>query len=279
MPKTANKRARARQVARVTQAHQTVWEHRVNRRVPAARRRKRPTGVLGLINQYPWATTIFVALLVGGFALLLRQQRLGPFAPPTPAKAVCNLKTHTCTGITADKGPPMTIDKHKIYVATIKTNRGTIVIRMDPNTAPLTVNNFVFLAEQHFYDGLTFHRVEHSNGSQSGLDIIQGGDPKGDGTGGPGYKFKDEPVVGSYIAGAVAMANNGANTNGSQFFICTADDTAKLGKSYNLFGQVIQGLNVAQAITKGDKMISVTIVAENPTPTVSGTTPTATTGK
>ncbi|HEY7780861.1 MAG TPA: peptidylprolyl isomerase [Ktedonobacterales bacterium] len=268
MPKTASKRARARQSARVTRAHQTVGQRPITRRIPAARGRKRPTGVWGLINQYPWATTIFTALLVGGIVLLLRQQRVWPFspaAPKTPAQATCNLKTHAC-----NHAPLMTIDKHKLYVATIKTNRGNIVIRMDPNAAPITVNNFVFLAQQHFYDGLTFHRVLHSAGQQSGLDIIQGGDPKGDGTGGPGYKFKDEPVVGNYIAGAVAMANSGANTNGSQFFICTADDTTKLGKSYNLFGQVIQGLNVAQAIVKGDKMISVTIAVENPTPTATG---------
>jgi cyclophilin family peptidyl-prolyl cis-trans isomerase len=144
------------------------------------------------------------------------------------------------------------IDSALKYSATITTNRGDIVIALDPSRAPRTVNNFVFLAGSGFYDGLSFHRVVDDF-------VIQAGCPQGDGTGGPGYKFADEPVQGEYIAGAVAMANSGPNSNGSQFFICTVDDRHKLTKAYNLFGQVVKGMDVVSAIRKGDVMQSVTI--------------------
>jgi peptidyl-prolyl cis-trans isomerase B (cyclophilin B) len=126
------------------------------------------------------------------------------------------------------------------------------VIELDPARAPVTVNNFVFLAREGFYDGLTFHRVVDDF-------VIQGGCPEGSGRGGPGYKFDDEPVNGEYGAGAVAMANSGPNTNGSQFFICTVDDRRKLARSYNLFGQVVSGLDVVTSIGQGDVMRTVTI--------------------
>src|SRR4030081_226814 len=103
-----------------------------------------------------------------------------------------------------------------------------------------------------FYGGLRFHRFE------AGF-VIQGGNPLGTGSGGPGYKFADEPVLGEYTAGAVAMANSGPNTNGSQFFICTVDDTTKLAKNYNLFGYVQTGMDVVLKIAVGDKMTSVTV--------------------
>jgi len=110
---------------------------------------------------------------------------------------------------------------------------------------PMTINTaHVYLAK--------FHRVVADF-------VIQGGDPKGDGSGGPGYKFNDEPVKGEYTAGAVAMANSGPNTNGSQFFICTVDDSKKLTKSYNLFGYVASGMNVVLKIAQGDTMTSVTV--------------------
>ncbi|GHO88731.1 hypothetical protein KSZ_67370 [Dictyobacter formicarum] len=134
------------------------------------------------------------------------------------------------------------IDNNKIYCAGINTNRGLIVLELDPKIAPKTVNNFVFLAQNHFYDGLTFHRVVKDF-------VAQGGDPTGTGSGGPGYQFADEPVQGSYTDGTVAMANSGPNTNGSQFFIDIADNSSKLGKQYNLFGHVVQGLNVAKSLT------------------------------
>lgn len=125
---------------------------------------------------------------------------------------------------------------------------------LDPQLAPVTVNNFVTLAEQGFYDGLTFHRVVPEF-------VIQGGCPNGTGTGGPGYEFEDEPVRSEYTLGAVAMANAGPNTNGSQFFICIDDCSRKLDPAYNLFGYVVGGMEVAQATQVGDVMRSVVIEA------------------
>ena len=151
--------------------------------------------------------------------------------------------------------PPMTIDTTKLYEATITTAKGTIVLCLQPDLAPNTVNNFVTLARNHFYDGLKFQRVVSNF-------VIQGGDPKGDGTGGPGYHFNDEPVREKYVAGCVAMANGGANTNGSQFFICTVDDTAQLQPAYNLFGKVASGLDVANKIQQGDVMETVTVTEQ-----------------
>jgi cyclophilin family peptidyl-prolyl cis-trans isomerase len=150
------------------------------------------------------------------------------------------------------QAPDMQIDSDTIYQTTIETDRGEIVMELDPRLAPATVNNFVALARQGYYDGLTFHRVVPDF-------VIQGGCPKGDGTGGPGYKFADEPVRAEYTLGAVAMANAGPDTNGSQFFICIDDCRPKLAKSYNLFGYVIDGMDVALKIQKGDVMRSVTI--------------------
>jgi len=144
------------------------------------------------------------------------------------------------------------IDASHKYEATIATDKGDIVISLDPQKAPKSVNNFVFLAREGFYDGLSFHRVVDDF-------VIQAGCPEGSGRGGPGYRFEDEPVQGEYIAGAVAMANAGPNTNGSQFFICTVDDRHKLAKSYNLFGQVVKGMDVVGQIRQGDLMKSVTI--------------------
>src|SRR5579864_9358112 len=149
-------------------------------------------------------------------------------------------------------GAEQVIDPAKRYIATITTDRGDIVIALDPARAPKSVNNFVFLARDGFYDGLTFHRVVDDF-------VIQAGCPEGTGRGGPGYRFDDEPVQGDYIAGAVACANAGPNTNGSQFFICTVDDRHKLTKAYNLFGQVIKGMDVVLDIRVGDRMKSVTI--------------------
>jgi cyclophilin family peptidyl-prolyl cis-trans isomerase len=141
------------------------------------------------------------------------------------------------------------------YLATIATDRGEIEIALDARRAPATVNNFVFLAGEGFYDGLTFHRVVDGF-------VIQGGCPEGTGRGGPGYTFADEPVQGDYIPGSVAMANAGPNTNGSQFFISTADNRRTLTRSYNLFGQVVKGMEVIAAIRQGDVMRSVRVRPE-----------------
>ena len=148
--------------------------------------------------------------------------------------------------------PEMNIDESKIYGVTIKTNRGVIEMDLDPALAPKTVNNFVNLAREGYYDSLTFHRVVPGF-------VIQGGCPSGTGTGGPGYKFEDEPVIAEYTLGAVVMANSGPNTNGSQFFICIDDCTRKLTKDYSLFGYVTSGMDVALATEVGDTMSSVVV--------------------
>ncbi len=149
--------------------------------------------------------------------------------------------------------PEQNIDLDTIYEVTIGTSKGAIVMELNPQLAPVTVNNFINLARDGYYDGLTFHRVVPEF-------VIQGGCPEGTGSGGPGYKFDDEPVKGEYVLGAVAMANAGRNTNGSQFFICIDDCRQKLAPSYNLFGQVTSGLDVALQISVGDRFDSVDIV-------------------
>jgi cyclophilin family peptidyl-prolyl cis-trans isomerase len=152
--------------------------------------------------------------------------------------------------------PELQTDAESIYRATITTSRGQIVMDLDPQLAPNTVNNFVGLARQGYYDRLTFHRVVPEF-------VIQGGCPEGSGRGGPGYRFDDEPVLAEYTLGAVAMANAGRNTNGSQFFITIDDCTRKLSKDYNLFGYVVEGIEVAQSTQVGDVMESV-VVEERP---------------
>ncbi|HQV57854.1 MAG TPA: peptidylprolyl isomerase [Ilumatobacteraceae bacterium] len=142
-----------------------------------------------------------------------------------------------------DAAPPMGIDTSKRYTATMETSMGTIVIALDAINAPLTVNNFVFLAAHHYYDGIIFHRI--INGF-----VCQGGDPTGTGRGGPGYRFDDEPVKQKYQIGSLAMANAGPNTNGSQFFLITGPSGVNLPPQYNHFGQVVKGLEVIDAMQK-----------------------------
>ena len=137
--------------------------------------------------------------------------------------------------------PSMAIDTSKEYRATIKTNLGDIVVQLFPKDAPIAVNNFVFLARQGFYDGVKFHRVVKGF-------VIQGGDPTGTGAGGPGYKFADEKVTRDYIAGSLAMANAGADTNGSQFFITLANLSGSLPKNYTIFGLVTSGFDIVQKL-------------------------------
>jgi cyclophilin family peptidyl-prolyl cis-trans isomerase len=137
--------------------------------------------------------------------------------------------------------PAMTIDQNKTYTALIKTSMGDITVALNAKDAPVTVNNFVFLARDHFYDGVIFHRV------LPGF-MIQGGDPSGTGSGGPGYQFPDEPVKGKYEVGSIAMANSGPNTNGSQFFICEGQQCTTLSPNYNLFGKVTAGQDVVSKI-------------------------------
>ncbi len=139
-----------------------------------------------------------------------------------------------------DAAPELTIDLSKAYKATIHTSEGDIEVDLYAADAPQTVNNFMFLASDGFYDGVIFHRVI------SGF-MIQGGDPTGTGTGGPGYRFRDEfHSKTSYKRGTLAMANSGPNTNGSQFFICHGD--AGLPNAYTIFGEVTSGLDIVDAI-------------------------------
>ncbi len=140
--------------------------------------------------------------------------------------------------------PPMTIDPTKTYTATVTTDVGPFTIQLDPQAAPKAVNSFVFLAKQHFFDCIVFHRV-----IQTFMD--QTGDPTGTGSGGPGYTFADElPKTASpqYPLGSVAMANSGPNTNGSQFFIVAGPQGESLPPSYTLFGKVTSGMSVVDKI-------------------------------
>jgi cyclophilin family peptidyl-prolyl cis-trans isomerase len=141
-----------------------------------------------------------------------------------------------------DAEPPMCIDPAKRYTAEITTSMGTMTIALDPVSAPRTVNNFVFLARYHYFDGIVFHRVVPGF-------VLQGGDPTGTGRGGPGYQFADElPPPGRYELGSLAMANSGVNTNGSQFFVISGPDGIRLPPNYSLFGKVISGLGTVAAI-------------------------------
>lgn len=135
--------------------------------------------------------------------------------------------------------PEMIIDQNQTYQVTLHTTAGDITIALDVKNTPVTANNFVYLAQNNFYDNTIFHRV---------IDgfMIQGGDPRGDGTGSPGYRFDDEPFTGEYNRGTVAMANSGPNTNGSQFFIMHQD--YPLPPNYVIFGQVTTGMEVVDAI-------------------------------
>ena len=136
--------------------------------------------------------------------------------------------------------PAMTLDDSKSYSATIKTNHGDINVELFSADVPVTVNNFVFLAKEGFYKNGQFHRVIKDF-------MIHGGCPTGDGTGGPGYRFQDEPVTRSYVKGTLAMANAGPNTNGSQFFIVHGADVG-LPPNYTIFGNVTSGIDVLDAI-------------------------------
>lgn len=150
---------------------------------------------------------------------------------------------------------PMVIDLNKKYTATIKTAKGDIVCELYAKDAPVTVNNFVSLSRRGFYNGLTFHRVIPGF-------MAQGGDPNGNGTGGPGYKFQDEFSQRTHVTGTLSMANSGPNTNGSQFFICYAPQPHLNGK-HTVFGQCTQGMDVVQKLVNGDKMIEIVITESN----------------
>ena len=148
--------------------------------------------------------------------------------------------------------PPMTIDTSKEYTATIETEKGNLVLELFAKDVPLTVNNFVFLASDGFYDNTTFHRVIPDF-------MAQGGDPTGNGTGGPGYSFADEFTRHTHVTGALSMANSGPHTNGSQFFITYAPQP-HLNNHYSVFGQLTDGMDALKQLENGDAIIRITIL-------------------
>jgi peptidyl-prolyl cis-trans isomerase B (cyclophilin B) len=147
--------------------------------------------------------------------------------------------------------PTMTLDKSKQYTAIIETEKGKLTLELYGNDVPLTVNNFVFLAREGFYNNTTFHRVI------AGF-MAQGGDPTGTGTGGPGYSFADEFTKHIHVTGALSMANAGPNTNGSQFFI-TYTPQPHLDGKHSVFGRLMEGMDVLEAIEQGDTIVRITI--------------------
>ena len=152
--------------------------------------------------------------------------------------------------------PAMGIDPQKIYQVKIETDKGDMKLELYPEHAPKTVNNFVFLAQEGFYDGIVFHRVISDF-------MIQGGDPTGTGTGGPGYRFEDEVAENPlrHETGVISMANAGPDTNGSQFFI-THSPQPHLNGMHTVFGKVVQGQEVVDAIQQGDRMLKVTVSSD-----------------
>jgi cyclophilin family peptidyl-prolyl cis-trans isomerase len=270
MPKTASKRAEARRIAQVQRAHEVrpvVTAPAVNRKVPFAQARATRRTPTRMIRDYPWGTTIFVLLLIGLVILVMYNQHLGPWTQKAaPTQAVCNLTTHTC-----NKAPLMTINAKDYYSATIKTKYGDIVMSLDAVNAPIAVNNFVFLADQGFYNGLTFNRVEHIGdispvtNQPSNLNIIQGG-AGGAKDMGPGYTAKFESNLGTYAQGTVAVANS------SQFFICVTDMSKTIGTQFDVLGHVTAGLDILGKIQVNDVMQSVTIgvTTVQPTPGPTG---------
>ncbi len=147
--------------------------------------------------------------------------------------------------------PSMTIDTSKKYTATIETEKGNLVLELFADDVPVTVNNFVFLAREGFYDNTTFHRIIPDF-------MAQGGDPTGTGTGGPGYKFADEFTKHTHTTGALSMANAGPNTNGSQFFI-TYEPQPHLDHKHSVFGQLARGAEALKLLKSGDTLIGITI--------------------
>jgi cyclophilin family peptidyl-prolyl cis-trans isomerase len=220
----------------------------------AERRRKRrqrliATGV-GLFLVLGLVSGLGVVLLNGGKPKTAAKPSATPSTSPTPtvspgSSVACGARVPEGAFVNKPnfkKEPALTVDETKKYTVTMKTSCGTIRLELFPKEAPVTVNSFVFLAKKHFFDGLTFHRIVANF-------VIQGGDPKGTGEGGPGYTFKDELKNDlKYEVGTLAMANSGADTNGSQFFIVAGSDGTTLPKQYTIFGKVTKGMDVVEKI-------------------------------
>ncbi len=210
-----------------------------------------------------------VGLVVAGFSQFKEGLKINPTPSPSPSEIKLDLvaqqQKQQQQAAQGGQTTPQTRSFAKfpgIYdanslankEAVIETNKGKIVFEIFPES-PKAASNFIFLTLNNFYNGLKFHRVEPGF-------VIQGGDPLGNGTGGPGYSFEDEPVIMDYKKGIVAMANSGPNTNGSQFFIML-EDNLTLPKNYTIFGKVTQGMDVVSKIAVGDIMQKVTIVTKS----------------
>jgi peptidyl-prolyl cis-trans isomerase B (cyclophilin B) len=207
----------------------------------AEKKRKRNKSIRNAV-----IAAVLFAIVIGGFSLL-NSGGSGSKSSSSSDQVACGASAPPKNQAkTYKSAPPMTIDASKTYTAVMDTSCGKVTITLDAATAPQSVNSFVFLAKQGFYNGTLFHRIV--------TDFVdQGGDPKGDGTGGPGYKLPDEPPANGYTAGSVAMANAGSGTTGSQFFLVVSDNGAKgLGGppyAYSGLGTMdAAGLKVAQKI-------------------------------
>ena len=214
------------------------------------------------------------ALIVLANIAASRTTLSGDFTPGVTmapgGQATCDLATHLCTG-----APVMTINTTSTYIATIQTAKGEIVLQLDAGNAPIAVNNFVFLAQQKWYDGTYFWRVEtpgkpspiDPGGGPSTLSLIQGGSVAQDGSDGadvPGYTIQDDdPLPTDYSAGTISMASDGIPDSASaQFFITTADESSFFSQTYVTFGRVIQGMDVVKKITADDVIQTITIAVQ-----------------
>jgi peptidyl-prolyl cis-trans isomerase B (cyclophilin B) len=182
---------------------------------------------------------------------LIRYASIAVAAALTCVLAACTTEQEETKPLTYNAPPAMTIDPQKAYTATIETVKGDLVCQLFAADAPVTVNNFVFLAREGFYDGVIFHRVVPNF-------VIQGGDPTGTGSGGPGYRFEDEFSSRLHGTGALSMANAGPNTNGSQFFI-TFSPQPHLDGKHSVFGQLVEGMDVMLNIREGDAIKTIRI--------------------
>ena len=207
------------------------------------------------VKNLAFAVAGLITIIIAIFLLTTRDKGGGDTVIPSPIPIESDKVDFVLPSSTksVDSKPFDVLTKEKIRGkrVLIEINKGNIEIELSENS-PIASSNFIYLVEKEFYAGLTFHRVEKSF-------VVQGGDPKGDGTGGPGYSFIDEPVVGDYVRGVVAMANAGSNTNGSQFFIMLAD-ALSLPKQYTIFGKVVKGMDVVDKLGVGDVMRKVELI-------------------
>ena len=211
------------------------------RRAASRRKRRRDRVLAGAVG----AAVALAGIGVGVYLITRGPAPKAAASKTTTAAVACGGTKPAAASVPKPKftkAPPLTIDPKKTYTVTMQTSCGKIQLLLDPKDAPIAVNSFVFLVRQHFYDGLTFHRIVKDF-------VIQGGDPTGTGTGGPGYMFKDELKNSlKYDIGVLAMANSGKDTNGSQFFIVEGAQAQTLPRQYTIFGRVLTGLDVVVRI-------------------------------